>query len=223
MNKINNKIEYNKDLVKLVSYLTFDGHLAEDLKCFYLSSKDKDTLLDFEKIVYRKFKIKGRLEKGMGYGESYKYRIFSRNICRFLEKIGVPKGAKVTKNFLISNWIKNNKEFSRNYLKIAFDCEGSIWFEKQPKIRFGICKIEESLDNGFQFIEEMKLMLNKFDINSTKTWLIKGNTRKDGKITKGLYFKIKQDSLKQFAKEIGFTNKFKNQRLSTIKELSSMG
>lgn len=208
-------MEFDKDLVKIVSYLTFDGHLAKDLKCFYLSSKNKETLSNFEKIVYNKFNIQGRLEKGMGYGESYKYRVFNREICRFLEKIGTPKGSKVTKTFLIPDWIKNNKEFSRVYLRVAFDCEGSIWFEKQPKIRFGICKIEELIENGLEFIEEMKYMLNEFDINSTKTWLIKGNNRKDGKVTKGLYFKLKQASLRQFAKEIGFSDRFKKQRLST--------
>ena len=216
MIKINDKIEFDKDLAKLISYLTFDGHLAKDLKCFYLSSKNKDTLSDFEKIINRKFDISGRIEKGMGYGESYKYRVFNRKICRFLEKIGTPKGSKVTKNFLIPNWIKNNKELSREYLRVAFDCEGSIWFEKQPKIRFGMCKIEELLENGIEFLEQMKSMLEEFDINSTKTWLIKGNNRKDGKITKGLYFKLKQTSLKQFAKEIGFSDRFKKQKLSTI-------
>ena len=62
----------------------------------------------------------------------------------------------------------------------------------------------------------MKLMLKLFKIDSTNTWLIKANKRKDGKITKGLYFKIKQNSLKQFAKEVGFIDKFKNHRLSLI-------
>ncbi|MBW2984138.1 hypothetical protein KY361_03430 [Candidatus Woesearchaeota archaeon] len=213
---IKSKVELDKDLVRLVSYLTFDGHLAEDLKCFYLSSKNRDALSDFEKVVYRKFKIKGRLEERSGYGESHKYRVFKVDIGRFLEKIGVPKGSKVTKSFLIPKWIKIDKELSREYLRIAFDCEGSIWFEKQAKIRFGMCKIEELIDNGFQFLEEMKFMLGKLGINSTKTWLIKGNKRKDGKITKGLYFKIKQGSLNKFSREVGFTDRFKNQRLSLL-------
>mgnify|MGYP001592012012 FL=1 len=219
MYKINNKVEFDKDLAKLVSYLTFDGHLSEDLKCLYLSSKHKDTLSNFEKLIYKKFKITGRLEKGTGYGKSYKYRIFNSKVCAFLEGIGVPKGSKVNKSFLIPNWIKGNKEFSREYLRTAFDCEGSIWFEKQPKIRFGIFKIEGLLNNGFQFLEEMKLMLNMFDINSTKTWLMNGNKRKDNKVTKGLYFKIKQGSLLQFAKEIGFNDRFKNKRLILMKRM----
>lgn len=213
---LTNKIEFNKDLAKLVSYLTFDGHLVEDLKCFYLSSKSKDALTDFKDIVHKSFGIKGRFETGMGHGESYKYRIFNREICKFLEKIGVPKGCKINKRFLIPDWIKENKDFSKEYLRIAFDCEGSIWFEKQPKIRFGIFKNEKILDNGFKFLEEIRLMLNNFDISSTNIWLIKGNARKDGKLTKGLYFKVRQKSLKQFSKEVGFTDKFKNQRLSSI-------
>jgi len=59
-------------------------------------------------------------------------------------------------------------------------------------------------------------MLNVFNINSSETWQIEGNLRKDGKITKGLYFKIKQSSLGQFAKEIGFNDRFKNERLILI-------
>ena len=70
-------------------------------------------------------------------------------------------------------------------------------------------------------------MLSEFNINSSETWQIKGNVRKDGKITKGLYFKIKQSSLEQFAKEIGFNDRFKNERLILIKgaksSYSSMG
>ena len=122
MYNIYNKIEFNEDLAKLVSYLTFDGHLAEDLKCFYLCSKNKETLLDFENLVYNKFKIKGRLEKGMGHGETYKYRVFNRQISKFFEEIGVPRGDKVTKSFLIPKWIRLNQELSRAYLRTAFDC-----------------------------------------------------------------------------------------------------
>ena len=207
------KAKLDNDLAKLVSYLTFDGHLSEDLKCLYLSSKHKDTLSNFERLIYKKFKITGRLEKGTGYGESYKYRIFNSKICSFLERIGVPKGSKVTKSFLIPNWVKYNKELSRVYLRTAFDCEGSIWFEKQPKIRFGIFKTEDVLTSGFQFSEELKYMLSRLGIDSTKTWLMKGNKRKDGRITRGLYFKIKQNSLQKFAQEIGFNDTFKNERL----------
>ena len=218
MYKLDN-IEFDKDLSKLVSYITFDGHLAQDLKCFYLSSKNEDALLDFKDIVYRKFGIGGRFEDGNGYCPVRKYRVFSRDICRFLKQIGAPEGSKVTKSFLVPKWIKENQEFAREYLRTAFDCEGSIWFEKKPKIRFGIFKTEEKITNGLEFVKELKEMLSMFNVDSTAVWLIKGNLRKDGKITKGLYFKIKQECLVDFAKNIGFNDRFKNSRLILIEGL----
>jgi intein/homing endonuclease len=206
------------NLVKIVSYLTFDGHLAQDLKCFYLSSKDKSMLLDFEEAVFQKFKIKGKLEKGTGYGESYKYRVFNREICKFLERIGAPKGNKTLKSFSVPDWVIKDKEFCREYLRVAFDCEGGIWLEDKPKIRFGMWKSEELIDNSLAFIEQIKAMLEQFDVKCTKTWLTKSNSQviKKGATTKGLYFQIKRESLQAFSKEVGFSNTFKKQRLSSI-------
>ena len=125
----------------------------------------------------------------------------------------MPRGNKVTKHFLVPDWIKDNKEFSREYLRTAFDCEGSIWFEKKPKIRFGIFKTKDKLSNGLQFIDELKTMLDFFDVGTSKTWLMKGNIHKGGVATVGLYFKIKQDSITKFAEQIGFSDRFKNGRL----------
>lgn len=210
---------FDKEWSRLVSYLTFDGHLSQDLKCFYLCSKNKETLLDFRILVYKKFGIFGRLEENTGYSNTYKYRVFSRNSGRFLKSIGVPEGDKVIKSFLIPRWIRDNDDFAREYLRTAFDCEGSIWFEKQPKIRFGIYKVEENLNNGLEFVKDIKEMLSRFNVYTSSSWVIKGNLRKDGKITKGIYFKIKQGSLLDFARNIGFNDRFKNERLILIKGL----
>ena len=85
--------------------------------------------------------------------------------------------------------------------------------------KFGIFKTEEKITNGLEFVKELKEMLSMFNVYSTAVWLIKGNLRKDGKITKGLYFKIKQESIVQFAKNIGFNDRFKNSRLILIEGL----
>jgi len=215
----NTEIEFDGDLAKIVSYITFDGHLAEDLKCFYLCSKDKEMLFDFEKLILKKFKVSGRFEKRIGIGESYKYRVFNREICKFLEKAGAPRGNKTAKIFSIPAWIKTDKEFSRIYIKTAFDCEGSVWIEKAPKIRFGIWKQINIIQDGMKFIDEIKMMLNEFDITTTATWLTKPNLRKKGEITRGLYFNIRQQSLNKFSDEIGFSNRFKKGRLSLSSRL----
>ncbi len=79
-----------------------------------------------------------------------------------------------------------------------------------------IFKTKELFNNRFQFLEGRGSMLSKFNIHSAKIWLIEGNIRKESNVSKGMYFKIKQDSLRQFSKEIGFTDRFKNKRLSLI-------
>ena len=199
------------DLAHIVSYLTFDGHLTEDLKCFYLSSKHLDTLSHFAQLVQNKFSMKGRFEKDdNAYGESYKYRVFSRHVCRLLEKMGTPKGNKTTKIFHIPHWIKADKECARAYLCTAFDCEGSIWIEDKPKIRFGIFKRTELIENGFAFSNELKSLLAQFEVSTSNTWLMKGNIKEDGTETIGFYFKIKQESIPVYASEIGFNDRFKN-------------
>ena len=72
-------IHYSKNLARIVSYLTFDGHLAKDFSCFYLSSKEKEVINKFKDDVYTKFRIDGIWEKGTGFGKSYKYSIFIGN------------------------------------------------------------------------------------------------------------------------------------------------
>ena len=90
-------------------------------------------------------------------------------------------------------------------------------FEKFNFERFDLKK--NSTCEELKFLEEMKLMLSLFNISSTKIWLMKGNGRKDGRTTKGLYFKIKQDSLFKFAQEIGFNDRFKNKRLILMEKM----
>ena len=111
-------------------------------------------------------------------------------------------------------WIKHDEEFSKEYLRTAFDCEGGIWKEENRIcIRFGIFKKESLLAELVAFVNELKDMLGRLGIETTKDGLMKGNVRKDGQITKGAYFKIKQDSLNNFAKQVGFSDKFKKHRL----------
>lgn len=201
-------------LAEIVSFLMFDGHLSKDLKSFYLSSKNKESLLYFKKNIWELYQKRGRFENGQGYGESYKYRIFSTQICKELENVGVPKGKKVAKSFLIPEWISTNQENSKAFLRIAFDCEGSIWYENRIRIRFGIFKTTFLKNNLILFIKQMQKMLNHLDIETTNYWETKIYTRQNNFNCQGVYFNIKEKSIRKYAKEIGFTDKFKKQRLS---------
>jgi len=208
-----------QDLAKIISYLTFDGHLAKDLKCFYLSAKQPELLKDFEDVVYDVFKVTGRIENNCGIGQSYKYRVFSAAICKRLAELGTPSGNKTKTFFLVPDWIIKKKTYARIYLRIAFDCEGSIWTEKNKttttKIRFGIWKKETQLQNGIDFVNQLIMMLGIFKIHCTKIWLKDADSRRDTR-TRGIYFQIKQESIDKFAKEVSFSNSFKKERLSRV-------
>ncbi len=207
-------MEKDIDAVKIISFLTFDGHLMKDLSGFYFCSKQLDALKTFENLLYTKFKLRGRLEKGTGHGESYKLRFYNTAISKELFALGAPKGSKVLIDFSIPVWIKNNDLFCKAYLTVAFDCEGSIWKESNRFcIRFGIFKNEKLISSTISFIADLKDMLNRLGVQTTKPWLMNGSFRKDGIATKGVYFKIKQTSLRAFAENVGFSDTFKNSRL----------
>lgn len=207
-------MKLDKSIVKIISFLTFDGHLMKDLSGFYFCSKQLDTLQIFEEIAKDKWGLRGQVERGKGYGISYKLRFFNKTVAKQLFELGAPKGNKVLSAFSVPVWIKQNKEFSKEYLRTAFDCEGSVWGEKNRIcVRFGIFKKAALLAELMTFIDELKDMLNQLGIKTTKGWLMKGNIRKDGQITKGVYFKIKQSSLDDFAKQGGFSDRFKKHRL----------
>ena len=72
------------------------------------------------------------------------------------------------------------------------------------KIRFCTNKNLELIENGTNFLNTIKKMLLNFNINTTKTWNIKSNKRKDGNITRKICFNILTQDIPTFKKEIGF-------------------
>ncbi len=195
----------DKNLAKIAAYLTTDGHLCKDLKGFYLSSKDPNPLKEFEKLIYKKFKIKGKHHNN--YGVSV-YEVFNVRASRLLNKSGIPAGDKVLTKFDVPSWIKNNKQLAREYLKICFYCEGSK-FKKSKNteaIRIKMCKSKELFKDGIKFMNSLKDMFKMFNIETTKIWSGKGNIRnKDNKITKPMIFQIKANSINKFIEKIGWT------------------
>lgn len=193
------------DLVRIVSYLFFDGHLYKDLKCFYFSSNNLDILKQLDKIVQRKFNIKGRFylnDGGAGRVKTHKYRVFSRKLCKELELLGVPKGCKTTTKFSIPKWIKENKKFSREFVKIAFFCEGSMKENdrKNPRIRFNISKSDFLLKDGLRFLNSLIKIINDKNIKTTPIGIYKKKIRKDGINVSELRFRVITQDNNKFIK-----------------------
>jgi len=203
--------ELDKDMARLASYLTFDGHLYKDLKGFMYSSKNIEDLKEFEKLIKRKF---GHLREiyhlnsgGAGKTKTHKIYFFNKRICKELFKLGIPKGDKVIQEFSVPKWINNNKEFSREYVKIAFFCEGCFTeeFGRTPRIQINTAKCEEIFNSGLEFMYALKMMPEKFDIQTTKCYISGRRLRKrDGKVTRDIKFRIDIKDNNKFIKEIGW-------------------
>ncbi len=198
------------ELVRVVSYITGDGHLHKDLKGFLHSSKDINSLKDFEQCIRKQFRVEvSKIQEG-GYGRGvFQYRYFNTAIAKFLHEIGTAKGDKVITPFEVPMWIRENKEFMREYLKILYYCEGCKYVRRDSgkvRIQINMRKTNDLLDEGQLFMEGLKESLKKeFKIESGKLRLSKGKSRsKDNKRTKDIRFEIKGRSINRFIEEIGW-------------------
>jgi DNA-binding transcriptional regulator WhiA len=190
-----------------MAYLTFDGHLYKDLSAFFLSSRRIKNLKEFERIIKRKFGMNGKYKLNSGgiKNNTHKFIIFNKKISKELHKLGVPKGDKVIQNFNIPTWVSSSKEFSKEYLEIAFLCEGCNKDEKgrTPRIQINIAKTEDIIDSGLRFMNNLRKMLKNLGINTTKCYITGKRSRKtDGKISKDIKFRIDIKDNHKFIKQI---------------------
>jgi len=195
-------IAYDEDIAKIVSYVTFDGHLSKKLCHFYLSSSNQAALDEFELLVQRKFALMPHLEAGMGFGKSTKYKFYNSEASRALFAAGAPKGDKMLTPFRVPAWIKCNPDFCRAYLSIAFQCEGYIHPNAKYRsylVAMSLNKSIRILSDGIAFMGELKEMLANLGIATASTSLKRGNARKDGEVTKKLVFGISRKGRTAFS------------------------
>lgn len=196
----------DKDLAKIAAYLTTDGHLYKDLSGFIYFSKNVEDLQEFERLIKRKFGLRGKyhLNSGRG-GITHSFYVFNKKICKELFKLGIPKGDKIIQRFHIPKWIYSSKAFSKEYLKIAFFCEGSNKEEsgRTPRIQINIAKSEELLESGLEFMNTLRKMLKNLGINTTRCYIAGKRLRKrDNKISRDIKFRIDIKDNDKFIKEI---------------------
>ena len=208
----------------IVGDLICDGHLQGDPKWrLDFTSKDNFELNYFNQRINKLFGVQGKIRdcKTNKFGKTFNIGINCSPIARIFFLCGVPIGQKVLKNFLIPDWIKNNKECFREFCKRAFTCEGTIMYEshrKFPQVRLDLWK-KEGIKNNFIF--ELGRYLNRhFNIKSTIRIQNSFNERKDGTITKPTRIYILGESVLKFHKEIGFDGE-KQEKLDKI--LGSQG
>lgn len=214
-------------LARIVGDLFGDGHLQGPPKWrIDYTSKSIKELKRFEKEVETMFGIKGKIREcktNVNY-KTYNYGINKRAVAVALFFAGVPAGAKTTKPFNLPNWILNNKRFFKEFCKRFFNCEGTVFSEKNKiQIRLEIWKSEECLNNGIAFLSDISNALNKFfKIKSTITTPKGRCNRKDCIITRPIRIYIMGENALKFYEKVGFEGA-KQEKLKKVLRLYSVG
>lgn len=208
-------------LAGIVSDIMCDGHLQQKLWRIDYCSKNKAELRRFENRVFENFGLKGKIRKCTTnrFGETYLLGINNKLFSRILHSIGTPSGAKVKTRYLIPQWIINDKENFRTFVRRYFSCEGTVSVEgKNSFIEIILGKIENIVNNGFDFLNQMKFYLSQhFGIKTMNVFVNGKHLRKDGLKTYMLKMRIKKtEDLYKFYKEIGFEDKRKQIKLEKV-------
>lgn len=205
----------------IVACITGDGHLqVKDwryLISFY--SKHMDEINMQRRLFKRVFGINGRLYPPSTNSSAHKLFFISKEVTKELIILGTPVGNKLNNPFLVPNWIINgSKAIKSNYLRGIYSCEGSI-FKWRNYNRWAITiemfKKEGFERNGFAYMEQLRSLLQNFQIKTSPIKTIRRFYRSDGSVSVGFKFDINPPSFRNFYKWVEFYNKDKQLKLIT--------
>jgi hypothetical protein len=187
-------------LASLVGFSMTDGNLDEKLtkvRFFTRYQKDADSFVN---------DFKQHFPKEDFFVRDYKNH-FRLDLCkasefsRLLHQLGTPKGNKVTQPFLVPEWILNGpKEVKRSFLSAVFGGEGSAPFQNRWRIQFVLSKSEEHLQNLLNFLNQIRSMLNYFDIKTTFIQVRK----QDGRHFHSRFYVTGRENIHKFYNELTF-------------------
>ncbi len=207
-------------LAGLVADLIGDGNLqdAPKWRLDYCSKSEKE-LTRFENEIYNLFRVKGKIRKNTtSYYGSFNYGVNCKPLARLLKLVGVPTGAKVLRDFLIPNWIVNDKENFRRFIIRLFTCESSRFSGKYPWISIEMWKSTKNLENGLKFMNQIRHYLCLyFNVKTCGPFIYNSKCiRKDKIKTKPIKFTIMASSQLNFCREIKLEDKKKQDEFEKI-------
>lgn len=192
-------------LVRLLSFCFGDGHIEPKNKNIvrFLLYGEKEDLLLIQKELKFYCNVNSLVEKNAKNENGYRLKPTGNGcaaITRLLVVMNAPIGDKIVNPFLLPKWIINspNKVIS-HFLGVLFANELTTpKLEKKRSIkaiRFSMDKHEKYVDFSKKFMSQIKELLEKFRIQTTKIRIEKCNIiRKDG-ISRKISFNIKNNGL----------------------------
>ncbi|RTZ60026.1 MAG: hypothetical protein DSZ31_02795, partial [Gammaproteobacteria bacterium] len=180
-------------VLKLLGYLTGDGHLSEDKVSFYGSSEGLKLLKrDIEKLGFTTCQT-----------ENWVY-VSSKSLARFFEKLGAPKGNKTKKTFGVPEWLfKLPKWLKRLYLASLFGAKMNKVYSPNGKtfsnLTFSVSKKPEHSESGLKFVNDLKRLLEEFGIKTSKV-----ESFKDGKSVRFRFHITSEGEILKFLERVGY-------------------
>lgn len=208
-------------LAGIVADLTGDGHIRRGLVQFI--SKDKCNTLNFKKRVESIFGVDGYIRPSPTTPGIWECVFGGNFLPRMLMLAGTPFGNKTSQDFSVPSWVMHGEDTIKStYLRRLFDCEGSVNFQKRNRVRIRInmWKDADKIDNMIEYLEQVRLLLKEFGVNTTNVFIAGTRKYSNGRATKGVEFEAygtrkNMSSIVNYQRNIGFDYTDKQQRLKT--------
>ena len=182
-----------------LGFLMCDGNLRKDLKyiTYYFFKKEDGEL--FKKDFLEVFPEE-RLSL-TNQSHCFRVGISSKSLFTLFNSLGVPIGNKVQQEFLIPEWIYNGPASTKRILlSTIFGNEGSKPQDSRWRIQFVLSKSKRYVPNLLQFLNQVRAMLNYFNIPTSHIQLRK----QEGRAFSGRFYIRGKENVTAFYRNIGF-------------------
>ncbi len=182
-----------------IGFLLCDGHLKKDHQqvCYFFNQKEDAELFNKDFLsVFNKEKL------SLAYrAYCFTIGICNKNLLLLFNYLGVPTGNKVYNPFLVPEWIYNGPDkVKKIFLSTIYGNEGSKPQDNKWRIQFVLSKTKEYVPNLLQFLNQVREMLNYFDISTSHIQLRKQKRR----AFCGRFYIKGKENLVKFHNKIGF-------------------
>lgn len=201
----------SEDLASLVGHALGDGHISE--RVFYFSYTNvSNELQDEVRYLISKFctcKNSQIFYKALT-------TCYPSIVAVILYLAGAKNGNKIVKEFSVPKWIMNgSKRIKISFLRALFDDEGSVK-KSSHEILFKLSKNENHLESLYNFMNQVKKLLEEIDVSKPTIKVGNMQTGRNGKtiqLVLGVY------GYKNFVKFQDIISFFHAQKTRELKEL----
>ena len=182
-----------------LGFLMCDGHITKNMhqmNYFFNQKEDAESFKSDCLSIFNKERLSLKYHQFC-----FKVGICNKSLAMLFNSLGVPKGNKVFQPFLAPNWIYYGpNSIKRAFLSTIYGNEGSKPQDNRWRIQFVLSKAKEHVPNLLQFLNQIRTMLNHFDISTSHIQL---REQKRRAFCSRFYIKGKENLIK-FHEQIGF-------------------